>query len=81
MGISDWLATVGVSFLLIAFLLNLFNKINSESLWYGILNIIGAGLCAVSAYLISFYPFVVLETVWVVVTLVALIRNVPRGTR
>ena len=81
MQLSDWLGTVGVSLLLIAFLLNLFKKINPEHWFYGSLNVVGAGLCGVSAYLINFYPFVVLEGVWVLVSLASLIKNVSRGTR
>lgn len=78
---SDWLGTIGVSLLLIAFFLNLSKKLNTENPIYGILNIAGAGLCGLSAYLISFYPFVVLESVWVLVSAYALFKNVPRGTK
>lgn len=81
MEISDWLGTAGVSLLLVAFFLNLFKKLETEHPFYGTLNILGAGLCGVSAYLISFYPFVVLESVWVLVSAYALIKSVPRGTR
>ncbi len=77
---SDLLGTIGVSLLLIAFLLNLFKKVDVNNPAYSFMNALGAGLCGVSAYLISFYPFVVLEGVWVVVSLYALIKNVPRGT-
>jgi len=75
------LGTVGVSLLLLAFLLILFKKIQVESVSYTLLNMVGAALCGVSAYLISFYPFVVLEGVWVVVSLYALFKIVPRGTK
>lgn len=81
MSISDILGTVGVSLLLVGFFLNLFKKIRVDSVGYGLLNIVGAGLCGVSAYLISFYPFVVLEGVWVLVSMYALFKNVPRETR
>ncbi|MFM6975634.1 MAG: hypothetical protein ACKOW2_02145 [Sphingobacteriaceae bacterium] len=81
MELSDWLATTGVSLLLIAFFLNLFKRLDTTHRAYGLMNAAGAGLCGISAYLISFYPFVVLEGVWVLVSLFSLIRNVPRGTR
>lgn len=77
---SDLLGTLGVSLLLIGFLLNLFKKLSVSNPAYSVINALGAGLCGVSAYLISFYPFVVLESVWVLVSLYALVRNVPRGT-
>jgi hypothetical protein len=81
MSVSDSLGTAGVSLLLLAFLLILSKKIRVESVSYTLLNMVGAALCGVSAYLISFYPFVVLEGVWVVVSLYALFKIVPRGTK
>ena len=81
MSISDSLGTTGVSLLLLAFLLILSKKIQVESVSYTLLNMVGAALCGVSAYLISFYPFVVLEGVWVLVSLYALFKFVPRGTK
>ncbi len=44
-----------------------------------LLNLIGAGTCCYASYMVSFYPFVVLEGVWGTVALVSLLR-VPRGT-
>jgi hypothetical protein len=81
MSVSDSLGTAGVSLLLLAFLLILSKKIQVESVSYTLLNMVGAALCGVSAYLISFYPFVVLEGVWVLVSLYALFKIVPRGTK
>ena len=80
MSVSDSLGTAGVSLLLLAFLLILSKKIQVESVSYTLLNMVGAALCGVSAYLISFYPFVVVEGVWVLVSLYALFKFVPRGT-
>lgn len=79
MKISDIIASVGVIILLIAFLLNLFKKIKAESKIYAIMNFVGAGLCGYSSYLISFYPFVILEGIWAFVALLSLLK-VPRGT-
>ena len=80
MKIADIIASVGVLILLIAFFLNLFNKIPSTSKGYIIANIIGAGLCCLSAYIIRFYPFVILEAIWASVAIVSLFKDVPRGT-
>ena len=79
MKLSDILASIGVIILLIAFLLNLYKKLSASSKVYGLLNFIGAGICCFSSYLIRFYPFVVLESVWAIVALLSLF-NVPRGT-
>jgi hypothetical protein len=80
MTLADIIATIGISILLIAFILNSRNLISADKKWYNILNIVGATLCGYSSYLISFYPFVVLEAVWAVVAMVSLFRSVSRET-
>ncbi|SEN23610.1 hypothetical protein SAMN05192574_102864 [Mucilaginibacter gossypiicola] len=76
---SDIIATTGVIILLIAFLLNLAGKLSAQSKLYSLMNFIGAGTCGYASYMISFYPFVVLESIWAIVALISLFR-VPRGT-
>ena len=81
MNLSDWIGTLGVTLLLIAFALNIAKKITAESKSYLLLNIAGAGLAAVSSYMIRFWPFVVLECVWVVATFVALIKSPEKNIK
>ena len=76
---SDIIASLGVIILLIAFLLNLYKKIGSNSPAYCLLNFVGAAMCGISSYLIKFYPFVILEGVWAGFALVSFFK-VPRGT-
>lgn len=71
--LNDWIGFTGVAILLLAFLLNLLKKINSNSLPYIIMNIIGAGLAGVASWLINYIPFVVLEATWAAVSIFALI--------
>jgi hypothetical protein len=80
MSIADIIATIGISILLVAFILNSRKVISADKLGYNILNIVGAALCGYSAYLIRFYPFVVLETVWALVALTSVMRSVSRET-
>ncbi|HOZ86119.1 MAG TPA: hypothetical protein PL029_00105 [Bacteroidia bacterium] len=75
MALSDWIGTLGVTSLLVAFALNIAKKISPESKTYLILNIAGAALAGVSSYMIAFWPFVILESVWVIATLIALIKS------
>ncbi|GAB3923444.1 CBU_0592 family membrane protein [Mucilaginibacter myungsuensis] len=79
MKLSDIIASVGVTILLVGFFLNLNKKIASDGKLYASLNFIGAAMCGVSSYMISFYPFVILEGVWASVALYSLVK-VPRGT-
>ncbi len=79
MKLSDILASIGVIILLIAFLLNLYKRLPAESRTYTFLNFLGAAICCYASFMIRFYPFVVLETIWSFVALVSLFK-VPRGT-
>jgi hypothetical protein len=76
MSTSDLLATAGVSILLIAFLLQILKVIRVESNSYSLMNLVGAALAGVSAWMINFMPFVVLESVWVLVSLFNLLKNI-----
>jgi len=67
--------TAGVTILLLAFALNLAGKMNASSKVYLSLNVLGAGLAGLSSYLIAFWPFVVLESVWAVSSLFALVKS------
>ena len=75
MSLSDWIGTVGVTLLLIAFALNIAKKITPQTPSYLLLNIFGAGLAGVSSYMIQFWPFVVLESVWVIASLIPLLKK------
>jgi len=66
---------IGVAFLLLAFLLNLFKLMRSDGHPYMGLNLVGAALACYSSYLISFMPFVVLEGAWALVAFAAIARS------
>lgn len=75
MNASDWIGFMGVTILLVAFLLNLLNKISAKSLTYISLNCVGAGLACLASVLINYVPFIILEGAWTAVSLVSLFRN------
>lgn len=74
LSLSDWVGFIGVTILLIAFLFNLLNKLDKNSLTYIIMNAIGAGMACIASVLISYIPFVILEGTWTVVSIIALIK-------
>jgi hypothetical protein len=78
MKLSDIIASTGVIILLGAFVLNLYKKLPSHSRWYSGMNFMGAAMCCLSSYMISFIPFIILEAVWALFALYSFI--VPRGT-
>jgi nicotinamide riboside transporter PnuC len=58
---TDWIGTLGVSILLSAFFLNLFNKISQDKPWYEMLNIAGAAIACYASVLLHYVPFIILE--------------------
>lgn len=75
MNAGEVIGTIGVSILLVAFALNLANKLKATSLMYLFLNVVGAALAGISSYLIQFWPFVVLESVWTISSLIMFIKS------
>ncbi len=73
MTVADWIGSVGVSILLVAFLLNLLKKIAQDSVSYVFMNLIGALLAGIASWMIDYTPFIILEAVWVLVSLVSLV--------
>ena len=66
---------IGVGMLLLAFFLNLFGFLRSESYLYMVLNFAGGALACYSSYLIHFMPFVVLEGTWATVAAIGIVRK------
>ena len=79
MSLSSLMGSLGVSLLLIAFFLNQFRYISQDSYGYILLNIGGAGLSCVASVLIHFLPFLILEAIWVLVGLAALVKRLTRA--
>jgi hypothetical protein len=75
MNFSEIMGSLGVAILLFAFVLNMLKIIGTESLSYLLLNFIGAGIACFASWLIPYFPFVILEGVWAVVSLVSLVKN------
>jgi len=71
---GEILGSSGVTLLLIAFLMNLLKHWKQESLPYILLNTLGAALACASSIVIHFIPFIVLEGIWTLVSLLALIN-------
>jgi hypothetical protein len=74
-GIATTIGMIGVGLLLLAFFLNLYKFLRSDSYAYMSLNLAGGALACWSSYLISFLPFVILEGTWAAVAGVALARK------
>jgi hypothetical protein len=68
----DLIGFIGVSLILLAFFLNLINVLSNKSMGYILLNFIGASIACYASYLLKYIPFVILEGIWAVVSLIGL---------
>lgn len=75
MSYSELTGTVGVGLILMAYFCNIFGWINGRSKLFFLLNIVGAGLACYASILINYWPFVILEGIWVLVSVIGLIKN------
>lgn len=79
MDASDWIGSLGVGLLLLAFVLNLARRLDPAAAVYRALNFVGAALACWASVLIDYAPFVVLEGTWALAALVALWRPARRA--
>jgi len=75
MNINDWIGTIGVSLILAAYFCSTFKWISAHSRIFFLLNIVGAAMACFASYLISYWPFVVLEGTWTLVSFIGLIKS------
>ena len=75
MAVPDIINSLGVSLILVAFLLLTLKKVDPQSKVYHLLNLAGAGLACYGSVLINAIPFVVLEGIWCLVALYGLLRK------
>jgi len=79
MTLADILGTIGVSILLGAYFLNLLRKIKPDGFIYTFLNFLGAGIALMASVLLNFVPFIILEAVWTLISLYAIINFFKKG--
>ena len=76
MTLTDIIGFSGVFLLLTAFFLNLRGLLTLNSRMYLGLNLAGSGLACLASVFLHYVPFIILEGIWALVSLVALIRSV-----
>jgi len=73
MNTIDWIGFIGVFQILLAYILNIIGKIKSTDLTFILLNLIGASMACLASVLMKYIPFIILEGVWAIVSLISLI--------
>lgn len=71
---NDLIGTIGVGLILIAYFLSTEKLIRQDGKPFYVMNIIGAAMACYASYLISYWPFVILEGTWVMVSLYGLMK-------
>lgn len=74
MNTIDWIGFIGVFQILLAYVLNVLGKLKSKDLTFILLNLIGASMACLASILMNYLPFIILEGVWTLVSLMALIK-------
>ncbi|PKQ45052.1 CBU_0592 family membrane protein [Confluentibacter flavum] len=76
MGLTDWIGFIGVFQILLAYFLNVIGKISNKSLVFILLNLVGATMACFASILLKYWPFIILEGVWALVSLYSLIEKI-----
>ena len=74
MNTVDWIGFIGVFQILLAYLLNVMGRVTSKDLLFILLNLSGAALACLSSVLLNYLPFIILEGVWTLISLGALVN-------
>ena len=75
MNTNDIIGALGVGLILIAYFCSIFNWIDGKGKLFYFLNILGAGLACYASWLINYWPFVILEGTWCLVSVVGLLKS------
>ncbi len=71
---NDIIGTLGVGLILIAYFLNTSKLLPKDGKLFFVLNIVGAALACYASFLINYWPFVILEGTWTLVSVYGLMR-------
>lgn len=78
---DDIIGAVGVGITLIAYFLSVFSLIQKDGILFYWLNIIGSGIACYASVRIQFWPFIILEGTWVIISIIGLLKSIkkPQG--
>ena len=78
MNANDIIGTIGVGLILLAYFLNIFSLIKKDGILFFVLNIIGASIACYASVLIRFWPFIILEGTWAIVSVIGLLKTIKK---
>lgn len=80
MTFTTLISTIGVSLILVAFLLNIFKLVSTDHKGYLLLNIVGGAFACYGSVLLDSLPFIILEGTWSMVAIIGLLRSYKKTT-
>ena len=72
---NDMIGTIGVALILFAYFMNTVKMIPVNGKLFFVLNILGGALATYASFLIDYWPFVILEGTWTLVSIYGLMRT------
>jgi hypothetical protein len=75
----DILGWIGSVMVVVAYAMNIYKKLASDSFVYYFLNIVGSGLLIVNTFYHNAIPSAFVNIVWVLIALVALVKGRKRA--
>lgn len=74
MNLPDAIGAVGVVIQLVAYFCMSFRWMSAHGRIFFLMNTVGSALTCYSSWLLTYWPFIVLEATWTLVSLVGLVR-------
>ena len=78
---SDIIGSIGVTLMLVPFILNIADVLSNDSPLYIVPNLIGSALACTASLMIGYLPFVILEGTWSLISCWALYIYFKRDFR
>lgn len=72
---NDFIGTIGVGLILLAYCCNTFSFITRDGRLFFAMNMLGAALACYASLLINYWPFVILEGTWTLVSVIAFVKT------
>jgi hypothetical protein len=71
---TDWIGSFGVFQILLAYALMVSGRLEKNDLTFILLNLFGAIFACLASILMKYVPFIILEGVWAMVSLISLVQ-------
>ena len=75
---EDIIGALGFGLTLIAYFLSVFSMIKRDGALFYWMNILGSGIACFASILIQFWPFIILEGTWVIISIIGLVKSIKK---